>query len=372
MVWEAVHKAAERKIRERGEATYKRFKRVSGLATSLGGFGTFLSKKLLSEVRDGLFGDSIRFFITGGSQIKTSTLAFYNGIGYHIVNGYGMTEIGITSVERSSNKKIANSASIGAPFGYTEYKIDDDGILCVRGKTRASRIMQGGKVTETDFDEWFRTGDLMKCESGRYYFSGREDDLIILEDGENVNPTVVEAAIQTEGAERVCILAVDGGITVIASVQGIFSDVKLNEIYSSLIKKLSDAKLQSGVKRIIFTHEALLRPGEFKLSRKRLAERIERGELKFFDPRRIDEHVSELKSGLEKEIARCFADALEKDECDVGYEADFFLDLDGTSLDYFSLLGIIKSRLGVDITASANVKLSSVKDFVSYIKNDTK
>ena len=370
MVWEAVHKAAMRKIKERGEATYARFNRVINMTNRLGAAGDFLAKRLLQEVREGLFGDSICFLITGGSDINAETLRFFNGIGYHLVNGYGMTEIGITSVERSSNQRIANTASIGAPFGFTEYSIDPDGILLVRGKTRAGRIMQNGGVTVTDYDAWFKTGDIMRCEDGRYYFGGREDDLIVCEDGENINPLLMEMQLQIPGVDRVCILRGRKGIAVIASIPGVFSDVKLKSIYEELTQRIAAAKLDGAVKRIVFTHEGLMRSGEFKLNRRKLAVRVEDGEIRTFDPRRIDEYVEELSAGLETEIAKHFAEVLGKDVSAIGPSDDFFRDLEGTSLDYFALLGLIKSRLGVDVMSKSEVKLSTVKAFAEYIKTN--
>ena len=70
--------------------------------------------------------------ISGGSTINLKTLEFFNAIGYHLANGYGMTEIGITSVELSDKKKLLNSGSVGLPFKGVEYRIED-GRLLVRG-----------------------------------------------------------------------------------------------------------------------------------------------------------------------------------------------------------------------------------------------
>lgn len=369
MVWESVHKAAVRKIKERGTATLSRFNKINGLVNRLGKTGDLLAKRFLCEVREGLFGDSICFLITGGSHIKTDTLRFFNGIGYHLVNGYGMTEIGITSVEKTSKRKTANTASIGAPFGFTEYAIGSDGILMVRGKTRASRIMQNGVSLNTDYDEWFNTGDIMRQENGKYYFDGRVDDLIILEDGENINPIIVEAQLQIKDVDRVCILRGHNGIMVVASVLGIFSETKLKSIYNQLEAQITDVKLSNSVKKILFTHESFLRTGEFKLNRRKIAERIDCEQMRTFDPRYIDKHVAELLSELEVEVARCFAQALDKDVNQIGNNDDFFRDLEGTSLDYFALLGAIKARLGIDVIANGETKLSTVKAFADYIKN---
>lgn len=372
LVWDAVYKAAVRKIKERGNSSYSRFERTVKIVNKLGKTGDSIAKHFLSEVREGLFGDSICFLISGGSHIKSETLEFFNGIGYHLVNGYGMTEIGITSVEKTSKRRIANRASIGAPFGYTEYSINQEGKLLVRGKARANRIIQNGKTVNTNYDEWFDTGDIMRFDDGRYYFDGRADDLIVGEDGENINPIIVERQLKLDGADGVCVMCGRDGLTVLVSVPGVFSNTKLQSVYNELIKKLFDAKLSEAVKRIAFTHESFMRPGEFKLNRRKLAERLNCGEIRAFDPRRIDEHMKEISSGIEIEIAKCFAEALDKDISEIGVEDDFFRDLEGTSLDYFALLGTIKSKIGIDVIANSSTKLSTVKAFAEHIKNQQK
>ncbi|MBR2612836.1 MAG: non-ribosomal peptide synthetase, partial [Clostridia bacterium] len=372
MVWEAVHKAALRKIRERGERTYKRFLKMKKLVNRLDGVGDALARRFLSEVREGLFGDSVCFMITGGSHINSETLSFFSGIGYHLVNGYGMTEIGITSLETTSKKKLVAKASIGAPFGFTEYSVSPSGVLLVRGKTRASRILQGGEVTETNYDAWFPTGDIVRCDGSRYYFDGREDDLIVLEDGENINPLLLEISLMVDGADRVCILRAGKGVTVLASVPGVFSESRLGEIHDALLRRIDEVKLTGAVKNVLFTHEPLLLPSEFKLNRRKLASRVDCGEIRTFDARFVGEHMRELEEGMEREVALCFADAL-CIECDsIGPDDDFFRDLNGTSLDYFTLLSHMKSRLGVDVMTSADKKLSSVSAFVEYIKAEDK
>ena len=43
-------------------------------------------------------------------------------------------------------------------------------------------------------DGWFRTGDLARCEGGRYYFAGRRNDVLKVA-GENVSLPEVEAVL---------------------------------------------------------------------------------------------------------------------------------------------------------------------------------
>ena len=62
-------------------------------------------------------------------------------------------------------------------------------------------------------------------------------------------------------------------------------------------------------KKILFTHEGLMLPGEFKVSRKKIAARVSSDSIKIFDPRKISEHLTELSEGIETEVAECFAQA---------------------------------------------------------------
>lgn len=370
MVWEAVAKAALSKIKSRGEKTYNRFKKVSSLVNSLGNPGDLVAKRLLSEVREGLFGDSITFLISGGSDISGSTLSFFNGIGYHLANGYGMTEIGITSVEKSNSKKILNSASIGAPFGNTEYSLDKNSTLLVRGKTRAWRILCDGKETITKDDEWFSTGDKMCCEGGRYFAQGRVDDLIICEDGENLNPCLAEAALRVEGIDKICVfMDADKTVAVVASVPGCYVKTRLTALYEALSQAIVQAKFQQVIRKIYFTNESLLRDGEIKLSRKKIPVRIKEGQINVFDPANLESRTVELMEGLEKDLRDCFAQVLGKEPEQIRKDSNFFRDLEGTSIDYYSLLGTIREKLGVEVINTDTVKLSTISEFAEYLQN---
>lgn len=370
MVWEAVHKAAIRKIKSRGEKTYKKFNRVASLVNRLGRGGDIIARKALREVRDGLFGDSIRFLISGGSHISPDTIAFFNGIGYHLANGYGMTEIGITSVERSSVRRILNQGSIGAPFGMTEYAIGDGGELLVRGKTRASRITVGEYTTNTDFDAWFPTGDLADEVGGHYFIKGRRDDLIIGPDGENINPIIAESAIRVAGVDRLCLYTDrEGHITLLASVPGCYSPDNLRRIRDELEASLSAVRLERTVNHILLTHDALLRGGEIKLSRTRVAKAVAVGEISAFDASGIDRCAEELLEGVEATVRECFAAALNRPASEIGTGKHFFTELGGTSLEYFALQGEIKSRLGVDIDYNQCKTLFTIKDFTDYVRS---
>ena len=369
MVWDKVYRAAHKQIRARGDKTFKKFNRAVKLSNKLGKLGESFARSALRQVRESLFGDSIQFLISGGGALDSAVFEFYNGIGYHFANGYGMTEIGITSVEKSGKQSVLNTASIGAPFGYTEYRRDDSGQLLVKGKTRATRIMQGNSIVVTDYDQWFATGDLVSIRDSRYYHEGRMDDLVIGSGGENLNPTLLEPQLKVANCDAICLISgADREPVLIASVQGCFSGARLEGVFHAIDSALKDTNLDRAIKTVFVTSDALMETGEIKISRHKVRKKYLAGKLRHIDRQRVSEHIDSVISELQSEIIACFAEALEREVSEVGIDAHFFRDLEGSSLDYFMLLELLKNKYAVEITESAKQSLFTPRDFCEYVK----
>lgn len=368
LVWDKIRKQAVRTIKSRGDKTYSKFKRVLKLSSSLGKLGGAVATRAFAEIRGGLFGESVKFLISGGSHIKTKTLEFFNGIGYRLTNGYGMTEIGITSVEVSDKQKILNMGSIGAPFSEVEYSISDNGELLVRTRAMASRIIQGDSITVVDFTEWFNTHDLAEVKDGRYYIEGRVDDLIVCKNGENINPVLAEAKIKVDGCDAVCIFPDENKSPVlIASVTSCFTDERVKELVGALTDAIREAGLSNEIRTLALTPDPLLEKSEFKISRKRVAARYARGDFRIINCGDSEKHMSQMLSELECDVRSCFAAALEKKVQDISYGANFFLDLGGSSLDYFMLLNLLKSKYNISLPSNDDERLYTVSDFCEFI-----
>ena len=369
LVWNTVYKKATRAICERGEKTYKKFQKALKTVNKTGKLGQALARVCFKEIRKSMFGESIRFLITGGSSVSYEVLSFYNGIGYHMANGFGMTEVGITSVETSMRAKVRNGGSIGTPFKNTEYSVSEKGELLVRGKARSSRILCGKEETVTDFEAWFNTKDLVEKRGERYYHRGRKDDLIVCKNGENLNPELIEGKLYAPNVRNLCLFAdKKGKPTLLASIEYCFSAEKLQSVYKGLKQKLAENNLQDEVEQISLTTDELLGAGEFKLSRKKIADRYAAGGYVLIDIQNADGYVEGALSVLEEKIRKCFATALQIDEKEVGMHSDFFTDLGGSSLDYFVLLDTLKTELHLETAITEDVKLSTAQDFYELIR----
>lgn len=372
LFWNTVYEKAIKTIKNRGEKTYSKFQKGLKLAQKPI-IGKFITKFALKEVRENLFGESICFMISGGSFISKEVLQFFNSIGYHLSNGYGMTEIGITSVELSSNVKEVSKGSVGNPMDSVEYKINDENELLIRGKSLANYIIDNsGKHNFSE--DWFNTKDLASQKNGKFYILGRKDDLIISTSGENLNPNLIENKFNFSGIQNCCLTYLKSEqqkqIVLLISVSPFIKQQKFEEIYKNCKEKISELKLSGEIKKILFTTQPLISGDEFKVNRKKIKENLENNKISLLDFSKFDAKNDEkIQSELENQIAQIFADCLEKNLSEISLNGDFFLDYNGSSLDYFAMIYKIQQKFNVELPISKENSLNSVKSIANFIRN---
>ena len=165
-------------------------------------FGISVAKKLFGKsVLSNLAGDDIICLISGGGHVLPETLRIVNGIGYYTICGFGMTEVGVSSMENRRKIKHRLAGCVGLPCSSIEYKIvplndndDSVGELVMRGSSIHSAMLKNGGYAPAAVDEegWFRTGDIGRLTNGALYIEGRLKEVIINESGENVYPDELE------------------------------------------------------------------------------------------------------------------------------------------------------------------------------------
>ena len=375
LFWETVYKTALKTIKGRGEKTYKKFERGMKIADKLSAcppLYRLFAKAAFKEVRENLFGESISFMITGGSRISPEVLRFFNNIGYHLTNGYGMSEIGITSVELSSDPRVLGSGSVGKPLDGITYSISDNGTLLVSGKCMAEYVIEDGE--KHNRPEVFDTKDLAEFKNGRYYITGRADDLIAGPSGENINPGPAEEKLCIPGVRGVCLIGAPtkSGVepTLIVSV-GKYAGADELEAYETRLKeKLAELDLRSQVKKTVFISDELIRDNEFKLNRRRILNDYVSGALHTVTKDRVGIDVGD--DAVMLFIRDCFATALGKPAEQIDAESDLFADEGGSSLDYFAIIAQIQREFGVSFPQGAGAGLSTVASLSDYVKEQMK
>ena len=353
LFWNKVYTAALAEARKTGQekklqSALRLYDRLSGLPLP----AKLFSRLAFSSVRAKMFGNSIRFTIAGGSAISRETLLFFNAIGYRLSNGYGMTEAGITSVELSRVPRTRISGSAGKPFASVFYKTEQ-GELFLRGETTAQRVFTSAGELEKP-DGWLKTDDLAELKKGRLYLAGRKDDLVIGPDGENLNPTLIEASLSLPKNEGFALVS---GPTLLIQLSPFADEATCAALRDAAQKDLSRLGLLGKV-GLYLTVSPLLLPDDFKISRKRLAKRLARGELRPAGREAAQESRSELTDAL----IRLFAQALDREPEGISPQANFFFDLNGSSLDYFSLLSSLQDAYGFTLPDGQEAP-ATVEDF---------
>jgi len=140
------------------------------------------------------FGWRFWAFITGGATLESDTESFWRGVGYAVIQGYGMTET--ASLTSLSHPFHTRRGSIGKPVSGQEVKLSDEGEILVRGDNVSPGYWNGASRRLTDDDGWIHTGDIGEVgPDGNIYFRGRSKDTIVTAAGLKIYPTDLEAAL---------------------------------------------------------------------------------------------------------------------------------------------------------------------------------
>lgn len=158
-----------------------------------------IRKLVFKEILNQL-GGGMRTIISGGAPLDKKTAKWFNDIGIHLVQGYGLTET--SPVIAAENDYYLRAGSVGIPMRNTEVCIDnkdDNGIgeIIVKGPN----VMLGyyndeEKTKEVIRDGWFHTGDLGYIDNDGFLFiTGRIKDMMVLKNGKKVFPEELEVLV---------------------------------------------------------------------------------------------------------------------------------------------------------------------------------
>ena len=163
--------------------------------------------KLHIDIRRTLFkqlinalGGNMRFIISGGAPLDKKVAKWFNDIGIHLVQGYGLTET--SPVIAAENDTSVRYGSVGKAMGSLNVKIqnkDKEGMgeILVKGPNVMLGYYNEPELTkEVLKNGWFHTGDLGFIDKDGFLFiTGRKKDLIVLKNGKKVFPEELELLI---------------------------------------------------------------------------------------------------------------------------------------------------------------------------------
>jgi len=379
LFWNSIYRLAHKKSKEMKGMSGRVLKKIIRHSTDFSRGIKVASERAVSnfflkKLQKKLLGNKIRFMISGGGFISPQVLSLVNGFGYPLHNGFGMTEVGITSVNMTKDAWLTIDGNIGVPLHGVEYKIekiDGEGTgvgeLLIKSKQVCSGFMKDGKLAPQN-NEWYNSKDLALIDkNGNYHIVGRADDMIKSPSGEKIVPDELEQYyFNMTGVKRSCVVSHDEKLILL-----IETDEEITNSFKSSLKIEFD-KINQDLSFHKQINEAYLTNEPFELA---IGFKVRRGAVKnsfFNDPSKFNLFAGHSGSNtVPKEIIngvkKIFTESLSLEEGAVGLDDDFIIKLMGDSMAYLSVIMEIEDTFKVRINPERYGKLRTPMDFAAYV-----
>jgi long-chain acyl-CoA synthetase len=173
------------------------------------------------------FGLKFWAFLVGAAPLPPDLEEFWRGLGFAVIQGYGLTET--APIVTLNHPFKTSKGSVGTPIAGVEVRIAEDGEILVRGENVTSGYYDSGSGARgpgfdlvpgsepgipaprlpsvesgvLDADGWLHTGDIGERDvQGRLFIKGRKKEMIVRPDGLNVFPEDVERALEAQAGVR--------------------------------------------------------------------------------------------------------------------------------------------------------------------------
>ncbi|MBB1244516.1 long-chain fatty acid--CoA ligase [Streptomyces durbertensis] len=169
-----------------------------------------LFDKLVYSKLRAVLGGRAEYAISGGAPLGERLGHFYRGIGFTVLEGYGLTEsCAATAFNPWDRQKIG---TVGQPLPGSVVRIADDGEVMLHGEHLFTGYWNNEAATaEALTDGWFHTGDIGTLdEDGYLTITGRKKEILVTAGGKNVAPAVIEDRIRAHALVAECMVVGDG------------------------------------------------------------------------------------------------------------------------------------------------------------------
>lgn len=158
-------------------------------------FQAMLLHKLVAEKILQRLGGRLRVAVTGAAPLSEKVARFFIGLGFPLVEGYGLTEAGPVVSGNSPENNFPGS--VGRALSGIEVTTSEEGELLVRSPGVMLGYWQREDATHEviDDDGWLHTGDLAEIKGGNIFIRGRRKDILVTSTGEKVAPADMEMTI---------------------------------------------------------------------------------------------------------------------------------------------------------------------------------
>ena len=209
-MWERIYSSICTELRKRPAPARKLFYGALGLALAAARYRRagkpvpvriraplkLADRLLFRKIRE-RFGGRLRVPCSGAAPLGKNLAEFYEAIGMPLIEGYGLTEGGVATLNPLDRPK---PGSIGKPLAGIEVRFLEDGEMLIKSPCLFSGYLNDPQTTaEVLRDGWLHTGDLGHRDSEGYIFiTGRKKELIVSSTGKKIYPARVEDLFKME------------------------------------------------------------------------------------------------------------------------------------------------------------------------------
>ncbi len=191
-----------------------RNKTARSIFTKIVSISRFLPRKLRRLVfyfvhRE--LGSTLTTLVSGGSPLSEKIDHFFQGLGYKVMVGYGLSEC--SPIVSAHFGQFRKSGEVGKPLPNVEISLGDGGEIIVSGENVFLGYWQNHS-----FNSSFATGDLAeRTKNGSLVLKGRNKNLIVFDSGEKCFCEDLELIVnELDGVEMSCFAEKNRNGTIVA------------------------------------------------------------------------------------------------------------------------------------------------------------
>ena len=343
---------------------------------------SFKEKIMLAKLQSKMLGKKVRYCISGGGYLPDETAKIVNGLGYPLYNGYGMTEVGVVAVEQSPDVKTRLGCRIGKALHGVTFKLDDKNELWIKSNITHVREIIGGvmKDAKLDKDGFFASGDIAVIEDdGRVFIKGRNKDVIINADGENIFPDELELAYRSvEHLSNLCVLGVkkdkhNESIVLVLEIDNSTTDEEFEELKKQVIEISKNLPKGAKIDDIYLAKNKLPMANNMKVKRFVVRQAIEENSPDYvsINEKREEKDFSKydpaLVDSVREPLREAFSKILYLPKFKITDDGHWINDLGGDSMSYVELIQYIDANFDVKIPEEKYGVLTSINEFTEEI-----
>ena len=203
--YEKIYEGITQKIDQQSWPVKKLFNFCLGLHLKLGekqhtgtsaksGKG-IIDKLLLGKIRTLIFGNRLKYVISGSAPMPLWLLKWYDALGILVLEAYGISEniIPIACNTRTEYK----FGTVGGIIAPNRVRLAEDGELQVKGPGVFKEYLSGSANDKLTADGYLRTGDEATIDKNGYVtLLGRKSDFFKTSTGKRISPLKIESDLQ--------------------------------------------------------------------------------------------------------------------------------------------------------------------------------